>query len=59
MPITAVNTNHAEVQRGLGDRAGGSEEMAMYLTIVAWRIPWTEELAGYSQWGLKELDMAE
>jgi len=34
-------------------------EMAMYLTIVAWRIPWTEELAGYSQWGLKELDMAE
>ena len=25
VPITAVNTNHAEVQRGLGDRAGGSE----------------------------------
>ena len=33
------------------------KEMAAHLSILAWRIPWTEELAGCSQWGHKELDM--
>ena len=28
-------------------------------SILAWRIPWTEESAGYSPWGHKELDMTE
>ena len=28
-------------------------------SIVAWIIPWTEEPAGYSPWGHKELDMTE
>ena len=27
--------------------------------ILAWRIPWTDDLAGYSPWGCKELDMTE
>ena len=27
------------------------EEMATCSSILAWRIPWTEELAGYSPWG--------
>ena len=28
-------------------------------SILAWKIPWTETLAGYSPWGRKELDMTE
>ena len=30
--------------------------MATHLSILAWRIPWTEELVGYSPW---ESDMSE
>ena len=30
--------------------------MATHSSILAWRIPWTEELAGYSPWGHKESD---
>ena len=34
--------------------------MAIHSSILAWRIPWTEEsLAGYSPWGCKESDMTE
>ena len=28
-------------------------------SILAWRIPWTEEPGGLSPWGLKELDRTE
>ena len=48
------------------------KEMATHSSILAWRIPWMEELgwqagiaslqrrlAGYSPWGHKELDMTE
>ena len=31
--------------------------MATHSSILAWRIPWTEE-PGYSPWGHKELDWA-
>ena len=33
--------------------------MATHSSILAWRIPWTEELAGYSPWGRKESDTTE
>ena len=33
--------------------------MAIYSSILAWRIRWTEKLAGYSLWSLKESDMTE
>ena len=33
--------------------------IAIHSSILAWRIPWTEDLVGYSPWGLKELDIAE
>ena len=37
--------------------------MATHSSILAWRIPWTEEPGGlgvfYSLWGRKELDMTE
>ena len=29
--------------------------IATHSSILAWRIPWTEELVGYSLWGHKEL----
>ena len=35
------------------------EGMATHSSILAWRIPWTEEPAGYSPWGHRESDMAE
>ena len=35
------------------------KEMAIHSSITAWRIPWTEELVGYSQWGHKEPDTTE
>ena len=33
--------------------------MAPYSGILAWRIPWTEELGGLQSMGCKELDMTE
>ena len=33
--------------------------MATHSSILAWRIPWTEELGGYSLWGHKELGTTE
>ena len=33
--------------------------MATHFSILAWRIPWTEELAGYSPWGQEELETTE
>ena len=35
------------------------EEVATHSSILAWRIPWTEELVGYSSWGGKESDMTD
>ena len=33
--------------------------MATHSSTLAWKIPWTEEPAGYSPWGHKELDTTE
>ena len=33
--------------------------MATYSSILAWRIPWTEEPGGYSPWGRKEWGTTE
>ena len=35
------------------------EGIATHSSILAWRVPWTEELGGYSPWGCKESDMTE
>ena len=35
------------------------KEIATYSSIFVWRIPWTEELAGYSPGGLKKSEMTE
>ena len=33
--------------------------MATHSSILAWRIPWTEELADYTPWSCKDSDMTE
>ena len=36
-----------------------AKEMATHSSILAWRIPWTEELGGLQSTGRKELDTTE
>ena len=43
----------------LGQEDPLEEGMATHFSILAWRIPWTEDLVGYSPWSCKELDTAE
>ena len=33
--------------------------MATHSSILAWKIPWTENLVGYRPWGHKESDTTE
>ena len=35
------------------------KEMANHSSTLAWKIPWTEKLVGYSSWGCKESDTTE
>ena len=43
----------------LGQEDPLEKEMATHSSILAWRIPWTRNLAGYSPWGRTESDTAE
>ena len=45
--------------RSLGREDPLEEKMAIHCSILAWRIPWTGSLMGYSLWGRKELDTTE
>ena len=45
--------------RSLGWEDPLEKEMAIYSSILAWRIPWTRSLADYSPQGHKELDKTE
>ena len=38
----------------LGEEDPLEEGMATHSSILAWRIPWTEDLESYSPWDLKE-----
>ena len=51
-------TSEIEAQ-SLGQEDPLEEEMATYSNILAWKIPLTGSLVGYSQWGHKELDTTE
>ena len=35
------------------------KQMATHSNVLAWRIPWTEGLVGYSPWGREESDTIE
>ena len=41
----------------LGQEEPLEKEMATYSSIIAWRIPWTEEPGRLQSMGLQELDM--
>ena len=45
--------------RSLGQEDPLEKEMAIYSSILAWEIPWTEKPGGYSPWGRKESDTTE
>ena len=45
--------------RSLGQEDPLEEGMATNSSILAWRIPWTEEPSGYSPQGCNELDTTE
>ena len=45
--------------RSLGGEDPLEKEMATHSSILAWRIPWMEELGGRQFTGRKELDMTE
>ena len=43
--------------QSLGREDPLEEEMATPSSVLAWRIPWTEELSGLSTWGHKDSGM--
>ena len=43
----------------LGQEDALAKGMATHSSILAWRIPWTEEPGGYRLWGHTELDTTE
>ena len=45
--------------RSLGWEDDLEKEMATYSSILAWRIPWTDELGGLRSTGHKESDTTE
>ena len=45
--------------RSLGWEDPLGKEMETYSSILAWRIPWTEEPGGLQPYGHKELDTTE
>ena len=45
--------------RSLGREDLPEKGMAAHSSILAWRIPWTEEPGGLQSMGCKELDMTE
>ena len=45
--------------RSLGQEDVLEKEMANYTSILAWEIPWTEELGGLQSMGLQELGTTE
>ena len=45
--------------RSLGGEDPLEKEMATHSSTLAWKIPWTEELVGYSPWDGKESDTTE
>ena len=45
--------------QSLGQEDPLEESMASHSRIPAWRIQWTEKLAGYSPQGCKEADVTE
>ena len=43
--------------QSLGQEDTLQKEMATHSNILAWEIPWMEELMGYSPWGCKRVSL--
>ena len=54
-PVNAEDLQEMRVQ-SLGWKDPLEQEMATHSNILAWEIPWTEELVGYSPWDREELN---
>ena len=52
LPCSSVAVQETRV-RSLGWEDPLKKGMATHSSILAWRIPWTENLAGYRPWGCK------
>ena len=57
-PPAMQEPQETQVQ-SLGQEDHVEEGMASDSSILAWRIPWTEEPGGLQSYGHKELDMTE
>ena len=57
-PANATDAQETWVQ-SLGRETLLEEEMATHSSILAWRIPWTEEPGGLQSTGLQEVDTTE
>ena len=56
---TAVQEVQKTQVQSLGQEDPLEEDVAARSSILAWKIPWTEDLVEYSPWGCKELDITE
>ena len=57
LPVNAGDIRDASSILGSGRSPGGGH--GNHSSILAWRIPWTEEPGGYSPWGRKESDKTD
>ena len=57
--VKRLSTMQETRVRALGWEDPLEKEMATHSSTLAWKIPWTEKLVGYSLWGRKESDTTE
>ena len=57
-PPAVLETQETPV-RSLGREDPLEKKMKTHFSILAWKIPWTEEPGNYSPWGSKESDTTE
>ena len=58
-PTCQCRRPHEMQVPSVGGEDSLEQEVATLSSILAWRIPWTEEPEDYSPWGRKELDTTE
>ena len=57
--VAQMVTHLPAVQKFLDQEDPLEKEMATHSSILAWRIPWTEEPGGLCPWGHNQSDMTE
>ena len=57
--VKHLSTIRETLVRSMGGEDLLGKEMAIHSSILAQKIPWTEEPGRYSPWGSKESDMTE